>query len=87
MNNSSNIDRHSDDSNRQAKREIQEYVEGRLWTVNDVAEYLGFSPNTIYRAVSEGRIPCIKVFSAVRFRREEIVEWAKKSKKKPHRSA
>jgi excisionase family DNA binding protein len=59
--------------------------EDRLWSVDDVAEYLGLSRSTIYRAVSEDRLPCIKVWSAVRFRKEAIDEWLDKQAKKKRR--
>lgn len=47
----------------------------KLWTVNDVAQYLAMRPKTIYKWVHCGRIPCRKLGSAVRFDRKEIEKW------------
>ena len=46
-----------------------------LWKVNDVAHFLKMAPQSIYRIVSENRIPFIKIGGALRFDQEEIRRW------------
>ncbi len=43
-----------------------------LWTADDVAAYLGWHPQTVYRKARAGEIPSVKVGRALRFRPEEI---------------
>jgi len=49
-----------------------------LWKVHQVALYLGLSPQTVYRMVSEKRIPFHKIGSAVRFRRVDLDDWLRR---------
>jgi excisionase family DNA binding protein len=46
-----------------------------LWTVEDVAEFLGLHPKTVRRKAGAGEIPCMKLAGAFRFRRGEIEAW------------
>jgi excisionase family DNA binding protein len=66
-----------------SKREIP--MQDPLMTVDEVAEFLGLSRQTIYRKVSEEALPCFKIFSAVRFNRQEILDWIAKQSKKTRR--
>lgn len=47
----------------------------RLWTAEEVAEYLGMHPQTVYAKARKGEIPSLKIGQARRFRPEEIDEW------------
>ncbi|WP_084647098.1 helix-turn-helix domain-containing protein [Parafrankia discariae] len=53
--------------------------EKRLWTVRDLADYLGVPVNTIYkwRSMGEGP-PAYKVGRYIRFDRREVDEWLEK---------
>jgi PTS system nitrogen regulatory IIA component len=44
--------------------------------VKDVAGLLGVSEKTVYRWVSDGKIPSLRVGDQLRFSRGEILEWA-----------
>lgn len=44
----------------------------RLMTVNDVADYLHVSPQTVYALAYKKEMPSLKVGSARRFRRQDI---------------
>lgn len=47
----------------------------RLLTAEEVAEILGVSPEWVYDAARERRLPCIRIGRIVRFRREAIEAW------------
>lgn len=47
----------------------------RLWTAEDVAEFLGLHPQTVYAKANRGEIPSFKVGVKRRFRPEEIEAW------------
>lgn len=49
-----------------------------LWKVEEVAEYLRMSPNTIYDKVHSKTIPFLKIGRLVRFRPNEIEKWLNK---------
>ncbi|CAI7974490.1 DNA-binding protein, excisionase family [Frankia sp. Hr75.2] len=53
----------------------------KLWTVRDLAEYLGVPVNTIYkwRSMREGP-PAYKVGRHIRFDRREVDEWLEKQR-------
>lgn len=51
-------------------------VDPRLWTVADVAAYLGVAVKTVRDFTATGRLPCLKVGSLARYRPSEIREWA-----------
>lgn len=44
-------------------------------TVKEVAQYLKFSPDLIYKLAQQGKIPASKVGTAWRFKREKIDQW------------
>ena len=55
----------------------------RQWmSVQEVAEYLGLRPSTIYQYIGERRIPYYKKGHLVRFREEEIDKWMAASRVK-----
>ena len=47
-------------------------------TVKDVADYLQFSKDQIYRLAQQGKIPASKVGRGWRFRKEKIDLWVEK---------
>jgi excisionase family DNA binding protein len=47
-----------------------------LWTVADVARFLGVSRSWVYKAARNRSIPSIKVGAAVRFRPDLVKAWA-----------
>lgn len=52
-------------------------MEKRFLNVNELAIYLGLSPDTIRAWVKTGRIPSSKLGRAVRFDKYKIDEWLK----------
>lgn len=52
-------------------------MEKRFLNVNEVAEYLGLSDNTIRAWIKQGRLPFCKFGGAVRFDLQKINLWAK----------
>lgn len=57
--------------NRQLERNV-----ARLWTVGDVAEYLGVSNSWVYKAVSGNVLPVRRVGALLRFDPEAITSFA-----------
>ncbi len=45
-------------------------------TVRDTAQLFGVSEKTLYRWVSEGKIPAYRINDQYRFARSEVLEWA-----------
>jgi excisionase family DNA binding protein len=56
----------------------------KLWTVSDVADFLGLRPDTIRKYLGTKRIPYYKIFGSVRFAPAEIRTWAKDYKVEIH---
>lgn len=54
---------------------IQPEVTEPLWTVEDVALYLRLNPETVRQMARSGRIPCLKVGRAWRFRPSLVKSW------------
>ena len=51
-----------------------------LLTVKELASHLHIKPSTLYAWAGQGRIPCLKIHSLVRFRREEAYgAWKQRS--------
>ncbi|HEY8721871.1 helix-turn-helix domain-containing protein [Pengzhenrongella sp.] len=50
--------------------------EERLWTIDDVAAYLGVPKNTVYRWRVDGTAPpAFKVGKYLRFKRPDVEAW------------
>ncbi len=47
----------------------------RLWTVRDVAAYLGLKEKTVYAKAGRGEIPSVLVGRLRRFIRGDILAW------------
>ena len=43
-----------------------------LWKVADVARFLTMSTSWVYKEVEAGRLPCVRIGAALRFRPDEI---------------
>ena len=52
-----------------------------VMTLKEVAEYLKMKEVTIYKHAQEGKIPCFKVGSKWRFKKETIDKWIEKQEK------
>lgn len=65
--------------NRRRKKEKVPPVE-KLMTLEEVADFLRLSKDTVYRMASGGKLPASKVGSQWRFRREDVDQWLEKNK-------
>jgi excisionase family DNA binding protein len=52
-------------------------MEDDILTIREVAEFLKLTEKTIYRLVSEDKLPAFKVGGSWRFRRTGIEKWLK----------
>ena len=52
----------------------------KLMTLEEVAEYLRLSKDTVYRMANMGKLPASKVGSQWRFRKEDVDQWLEKNK-------
>jgi excisionase family DNA binding protein len=52
----------------------------KLLTLEEVADYLRLSKDTVYRMASAGKLPASKVGSQWRFRKEDVDQWLEKNK-------
>ena len=50
-------------------------VSNEILTIDEVAEYLRLTPQTIYKWAQEKRIPAVKLGKEWRFRRSVIDKW------------
>lgn len=58
-------------SNRLSGFELGEH----LWTVREVAKFLGFHEKTVYLWVARGELPCVRVGGRLRFRASDLLRW------------
>ena len=58
----------------------------RLMGIDQVAAYLGLSPHTVYRFVSQRKIPHVKIGKLVKFDHLEIDKWISSHAVKVRRS-
>ena len=56
-------------------------IEKRLFTVNEIATYLGFSVSTIRKWIRTGQIPFCRVNGGIRFDIQEVEKWVTKNKR------
>ena len=52
-------------------------MEDRWLSVEDIADYLGVSKDTIYNWINNKNMPAHKIGRLWKFKREEVDEWAK----------
>jgi len=60
---------------------MQEERLGQLLRTEEVAEYLGVGPVTVYRWCREGSLPCVKIGRRWRVRREALEEFIRRSER------
>lgn len=53
----------------------------KLYTIDEVAEYLRVTRRTIYRYIEQGKLPAYKVGDSWRFSDEAIAEYLKNNRK------
>ncbi len=46
-----------------------------LWKASDVARFLSMSDSWVYKEAEAGRLPCLRLGAALRFRPEAIRRW------------
>lgn len=51
----------------------------RLWTVEEVAAFLGRSERSIYQLAAEGRMPTVRLGAHLRFDPQVIKEWVRQA--------
>src|SRR5215218_8519016 len=61
--------------------DIHPGVTRELLSVEEVAEYLGVVPMTVYRWCREGRLPCMKIGRVWRIRRGALEEFLKSAER------
>jgi excisionase family DNA binding protein len=54
-----------------------------LWKVSDVARELNMSPSWVYKEVEAGRLPCVRIGAALRFRPEAIRRFVEQLQRLP----
>jgi excisionase family DNA binding protein len=59
----------------------------KLMTLEEMADYLRLSNDTIYRMANNGTIPASKVGNQWRFRKEDVDAWLEANKNVGGRSA
>ena len=55
----------------------------QMMTADQVAQYLGWSPNYVRRLAREGRIPAVRLGAQWRFFADTIVEWVRQGQPPP----
>lgn len=55
----------------------------RFLDVSEVAEYLGLAEQTVYKMVSERRIPFVKMGRRTKFDREQLDRWIRANSMEP----
>lgn len=54
-----------------------------LWTVKQVAEYLGVTQRTVYALLRRRKLPALKVGGGWRFKPRELQEWLERQRVGP----
>ncbi len=58
-----------------AKESSDKDLGDRLWTVRDVAQFLGMHEKTVYDWASRGDLPCFRLGNRLRFSPTELTRW------------
>lgn len=66
-----------------SEEEQSEPLRGEVMDVAGVAEYLGFSPSTIYEKVQTKDIPHVRIGNSLRFPKAVIDRWLEESTIQP----
>ena len=62
---------HEQKSNRASRKDLDD----RLWTVREVARFLGVHEKTVYDWVIRGTLPCFRIGNRLRFSPTELTRW------------
>jgi excisionase family DNA binding protein len=54
-----------------------------ILTIREVAEYLKVTEKTVYGLAQKRKLPCFKVGSQWRFRREDLYAWIERQQEAP----
>ena len=54
-----------------------ETIGGRILNIKGAAAYTGLAVDTLYKMVSQRRIPYVKLGGALRFKPEHLDQWIK----------
>jgi len=52
-------------------------------TLREASQYLGISPDTLYKYLSEDRIPAFKLGNRWRFKKDLLDRWMEKKSERP----
>ena len=55
----------------------------RLWSVSDVAKFVGASKSWVYHQAEAGRIPCIRLLGFLRFDQQVVRDFVLKASPAP----
>jgi excisionase family DNA binding protein len=66
--------------NEKGHRDLKESIVGKILTLKGLAEYSNLTEVTIYKYVSEGKIPVFKIGSRWRFEKDKIDNLLKMQK-------
>jgi len=58
-------------------------IQSKLLDINEVAEFLGISKDTLYKMVNQRRIPFVKVGRLLRFERAALDAWIRQHAEMP----
>ena len=58
-------------------------IQSHLLDINQVAEFLGISKDTLYKMVNQRRIPFVKVGRLLRFERDALDAWIRQHAEMP----
>ncbi len=64
----------------------EEPLMGDVMDVRGVAQYLGFSPATIYNKVRDNDIPHVRIGNVLRFPKVEVDQWLTRNTVRPQES-
>ena len=57
-----------------------------VMTLREASQYLGISPDTLYKYLSEHRIPAFKLGNRWRFKKDLLDRWMEKNSERPQES-
>jgi excisionase family DNA binding protein len=55
--------------------EVREVMDIRQASIRQASDYLGISPDTLYKYASDGFVPAFKLGNRWRFKRSRLDEW------------
>ena len=54
-----------------------------VMTLREASQYLGISPDTLYKYLSEDRIPAFKLGNRWRFKKDLLDRWMERASERP----